>query len=77
MAKLALVVAIVALAVSILAYQAAGGGRALDANLRAVERTVGDARQWTIDTFTRLARALRGGPNEAPPPRSPQPPKRQ
>lgn len=77
MAKLALLIAVVALGVAILAYQAAGGGRALEANLRAVESAVRGARQWTADTFTRLARALRGGPDEPLPSRSGQPAKRQ
>jgi hypothetical protein len=74
-AKLALVIAVVALCVAILAYQAAGGGRALEANVRAVENAVAGARRWTADTFTRLARALRGGPEE-PGPAKPAPPAR-
>ena len=77
MAKLALVIAVVALGVAILAYQAAGGGRALEAHLRAVESAVRGAWQWTADTLTRLARALRGGPDERLPSRSGQPAKRQ
>jgi hypothetical protein len=74
-AKLALVVAVVALCVAILAYQAAGGGRALQAHVRAVEDALASLRRWTADTFTRLARALRGGPEDPVSPR-PAPPAR-
>ena len=67
MAKLALALSLISLAISILAYQAAGGNRTLTAHLRAAENAVAVARQETADTFARLARALRGGPQEGPP----------
>ena len=60
MAKLALLVSLIALAVAILAYQEAGGTKDLARKLEAV-------RQETADGLARMEKALR--PSEAPKPK--------
>lgn len=54
MAKLALLVALVALAVAILAYQEAGGTKDLSKKLDAL-------RQETADSLSKMEKALRPG----------------
>lgn len=61
---MAFVVALLALVVAVLAYQAASGGQALDAILGGLEAAVREVRQEAADTVLRLARALRGIPEE-------------
>lgn len=59
MAKLALVISLIALVVAVLAYQEAGGTRALQENVRSLQGTLDVARKETADALARLERALR------------------
>jgi len=54
MAKLALLVALVALGVAVLAYQEAGGTKDLTRKLETL-------RQETADSLSKMEKALRGG----------------
>lgn len=64
MAKLALVVSLIALVVSVLAYREAGGSRALQDSVRSLQGALDVARKETADALGRLERALRS--SEAP-----------
>ncbi len=72
MAKLALLVSLVALVIAILAYQQAGGARALQDNVQSLQSALDAARRETADAFARMERALRSSgtpgskPGEAP-----------
>ena len=69
-AVLALLVSLVALAISILAYQKATGGRGMEEQVRALQAAVEVARKETADALARIERAVRppegarGGPGE-------------
>ncbi len=67
MAKLALVISLIAPAVAVLAYQEAGGNRALQENVRSLQSALDVARKETADALARMERALRS-PSEAPDP---------
>jgi len=64
MAKLALVISLIALVVAVLAYQEAGGARALQENVRSLQGALDVARKETADALARVERALRS--TEAP-----------
>jgi len=59
MAKLALVISLIALAIAILAYQEAGGNRALQENIRSLQNALDVARKETADALARMERTLR------------------
>jgi hypothetical protein len=59
MAKLALLVALVALGVAVLAYQEAGGTKDLTRKLETL-------RQETADSLSKMEKALRGGGSTTP-----------
>ena len=59
MAKLALVLAVIALAVSVLAYREAVGTRSSNASIDSVQKAIEMARQETADALARIERALR------------------
>jgi hypothetical protein len=75
MAKLALIISLVALVVALLAYREAGGNRALEDNLRSLQGALELARKETADALARMERALRspesqgGAPTPAPAPK--------
>jgi hypothetical protein len=74
MAKVALVISLVALVIALLAYKEAGGNRALEDNLRSLQGALDVARKETADALARMERALRspespaGAPKPAPAP---------
>jgi hypothetical protein len=72
MAKLALLIAIIALGVSILAYQEAGGNKDLAQRLDALKREsvdgLGKLRQETADGLSKMEKALRSEPGAKPKP---------
>jgi hypothetical protein len=59
MAKVALVVALIALVIAVLAYRETGGTRALEESVRSLQRGLDVARKETADALARLERALR------------------
>jgi hypothetical protein len=61
MAKLALVLSVIALAVSVLAYREAVGTRSAGVSLESLQKTVETVRQETADALARIERALRPG----------------
>jgi hypothetical protein len=67
MAKLALVISLLALVIAVLAYREAGGSRALQENVRSLQGALEVARKETADALARVERALRS-PSEAPDP---------
>jgi hypothetical protein len=74
MAKVALLISLVALVVAVLAYKEAGGNRALQDNIRTLQGALEVARKETADALARMERALRtpeapaGAPKPAPAP---------
>jgi hypothetical protein len=75
MAKVALVISLVALVVAVLAYKEAGGNRAMQDNIRTLQGALEVARKETADALARMERALRspdapgGAPTPAPAPK--------
>jgi hypothetical protein len=65
-AKAALLISLIALVIAILAYQEAGGARALQENLRSVQSALELARKETADALTRLERAVRSSETQKP-----------
>jgi hypothetical protein len=59
MAKVALVIALIALLVAVLAYRETGGTRALEESVRALQGALDVARKETADALARLERAVR------------------
>ncbi len=59
MAKLALVVSLIALVIAILAYKEAGGTRALEDSVRTLQGALDTARRESADALARVERALR------------------
>jgi len=59
MAKVALVIALVALVIAVLAYRETGGTRALEESVRGLQGALDVARKETADALARLERALR------------------
>jgi len=59
MAKVALVLSLIALAISVLAYREAVGTRSSGASLDSLEKTIQAVRQETADALARIERALR------------------
>lgn len=67
-AVLALVISLIALGISILAYQEAGGSPALREQVQALQSALEAARKETADTLARIERAVRPaeGPGNVP-----------
>ncbi|HEV8674845.1 MAG TPA: hypothetical protein VGX21_12430 [Methylomirabilota bacterium] len=65
MAKVALLISVLALVIAILAYQEAGGTRALQENIRSLQSALDVARKETADALARMERAIRS--SESPP----------
>lgn len=59
LALLALVISLIALGVSVLAYREAGGSLALKAQVQALQGAVETARKETADALARLEQAVR------------------
>jgi hypothetical protein len=75
MAKLALLVSVIALVVSILAYREVGGTRSLQESVKSLQGALDAARRETADTLGRLERAVRSGAPEGDPAKPPAPAK--
>lgn len=73
MAKLALLISIIALVIAILAYREVGGTRSLQESVQALQGALDAARKETADTLGRLERALRSGSPESTPAKPPAP----
>jgi hypothetical protein len=77
MAKVALVISLLALVIAVLAYQEAGGNRALQENMRSLQSALDSAKKETADALARMERALRspesreGTPGKTPAPAKP------
>jgi hypothetical protein len=71
MAKLALVISLIALVIAILAYREVGGTRALQESVNALQGALDAARRETADTLGRLERAVRTPPPEGAPAKPP------
>ena len=67
MAKLALLISLIALVISILAYREVGGTRPLQESVNALQGALEAARKETADTLSRLERAVRSTPPDAQP----------
>jgi hypothetical protein len=67
MARLALVISLVALIVAIMAYREAGGTRALEQSVRSLQGALETARKETADALGRLERAIRSSEQPEPP----------
>ncbi len=59
LAFLALLISLIALGISILAYREAGGSLALKAQVQALQSAVDTARKETADALARVERAVR------------------
>ena len=59
MAKLALLVSLIALVIAVLAYKEAGGTRALEEHVRVLQGALETARRESADALARVERALR------------------
>ncbi|MGH7263237.1 MAG: hypothetical protein ACREMB_00070, partial [Candidatus Rokuibacteriota bacterium] len=59
MARVALVISLVALLIAVLAYKESGGSRALEEHVRSLQGAVEAARRETADALGRLERTLR------------------
>lgn len=59
LAILALLISLIALGTSILAYREAGGGRALREQVQTLQSALETVRKETADTLTRIERAVR------------------
>lgn len=68
LAVLALVISLIALGISILAYQEVGGTRALKPQVEALQSALETARKETADALARIERAVRPaeGPGNVP-----------
>ena len=73
MAKLALLMSLIARVLAILAYKEAGGTRALDEHVRVLQGALEAARRESADALARLERALRSSESRGGPPASPAP----
>ncbi len=73
MAKLALLISLIALVIAILAYKEAGGTRALDEHVRALQGALDAARRESADALARLERALRSSDTQESAPAKPAP----
>jgi len=73
MAKLALLISVIALVVAILAYREVGGARSLQESVRTLQGALEAARKETADTLSRLERAVRSGSPEGEPAKPPAP----
>ncbi len=67
MAKLALLISLVALVVALLAYREVGGTRALQESVRSLQGALDAARRETADALARMERAVRREPPDGPP----------
>jgi len=67
LAFLALLISLIALGISILAYREAGGNLALKEEVQALQATVQTARKETADALARMEQAVRpsGNPSKA------------
>ncbi len=63
MAKVALLISLIALVVALLAYQEAGGTRVLQENIRALQGALDVARKETAGALAKMERALRASEN--------------
>jgi hypothetical protein len=72
-AKLALLISLIALVIAILAYKEAGGTRALDEHVRTLQGTLDAARRESADALARLERALRSSDTQPGTPGKPAP----
>jgi hypothetical protein len=59
MARLALLVSLIALVIAVLAYKEAGGTRALQDSVRSLQGALDVARKETADALARFEQALR------------------
>lgn len=59
MARVALLISLIALVIAVLAYKEAGGTRALQENIRSLQGALDVARRETADALARMERALR------------------
>lgn len=59
MARAALVISLIALVIAILAYQEAGGTRALQERMQSLQGALDAAKRETADALARMERALR------------------
>jgi len=75
MAKLALLISLIALVISILAYREVGGTRPLQESVNALQGALEAARKETADTLSRLERAVRSTPPDTQPAKPPAPAK--
>lgn len=71
MAKLALVISLIALVIALLAYREVGGTRALQESVRSLQGALDAARKETADALGRLERAVRSAPPETAPAKPP------
>jgi hypothetical protein len=67
MARVALVISLVALVIAVLAYKEAGGTRALQENIRSLQGALDVARRETADALAKMERALRSESREGAP----------
>ncbi len=65
MARLALLVSLIALVIAVLAYREAGGTRALQENVRSLQGALDVARKETAGVLARLEQVLRSSEREA------------
>lgn len=65
MARLALLVSLIALVIAVLAYREAGGTRTLQENVRALQGALDVARKETAGALARLEQVLRSSEREA------------
>ncbi len=64
MARLALLVSLIALVVAVLAYKEAGGTRALQESVRSLQGALDVARKETAGALARLEQALRSSESD-------------
>ena len=64
MAKLALLVSLIALVIAVLAYKEAGGTRALQDSVRSLQGALDVARKETADALARFEQALRSSDSD-------------
>jgi hypothetical protein len=76
MAKLALLISVIALVIAILAYREVGGTRHLQESVQALQGALDAARKETADTLSRLERAVRSPSPEGTPAKPPAAPTR-
>jgi hypothetical protein len=67
MARVALVISLIALVIAVLAYKEAGGTRALQENIRSLQSALDVARRETADALSKMERALRSESRESTP----------